>query len=98
MVGQNLRILMPSPHREAHDGYLKRYRDSGEKRIIGQILELTGIRKDGSLFPLELGVSDIHLPNRRMFIGVVRDTSEKRRIQQQLAEDAARLQRYHDES
>ncbi|MBP7483289.1 MAG: PAS domain S-box protein [Lacunisphaera sp.] len=98
MVGQNLRILMPSPNREAHDAYLQRYRESGEKRIIGQIRELTGIRKDGSTFPLELGVSDIHLPNRRMFIGVVRDTSEKRRIQQQLAEDAARLQRYHDES
>ncbi len=98
MVGQNLRMLMPSPHREAHDGYLQRYRESGDKRIVGKILELTGIRKDGSTFPLELGVSDIHLPNRRMFIGVVRDTSEKRRIQQQLAEDAARLQRYHDES
>ena len=55
-------------------------------------------RKDGSVFPLELGVSDICLPTRRMFIGVVRDVSETRRIQRQLAEDAARLQQYHDES
>lgn len=53
---------------------------------------------DGSVFPLELGVSDICLPTRRMFIGVVRDISEARRIQRQLAEDAARLQQYHDES
>lgn len=98
MVGQNLSMLMPSPHREAHDGYLKRYLESGEKRVVGQIRELTGIRKNGAIFPLELGVSDIPLPNRRMFIGVVRDVSETRRIQRQLAEDAARLQRYHDES
>ena len=68
------------------------------RAMIGQIRELTGVRKDGSQFPLELGVSDITLPNRRMFIGVVRDISEMRRIQRQLAEDAARLQRYHDES
>jgi len=98
MVGQNLRLLMPSPHRERHDGYLQRYLETGEKRVIGQIREMTGVRKDGSEFPLELGVSDIPLPNRRMFIGVVRDVSEMRRIQRQLEEDAARLQQYHDES
>ncbi len=98
MVGQNLRMLMPSPYREAHDSYLQRYRDTGVKRLVGSIRELTGVRKDGSQFPLELGVSDITLPNRRMFIGVVRDVSEMRRIQHQLAEDAARLQQYHDES
>jgi hypothetical protein len=56
------------------------------------------VRKDGSVFPIELGVSDLQLPNRRMFIGVIRDVSETRRIQRKLAEDAARLQRYHDES
>lgn len=98
MVGQNLRMLMPAPHKEAHDGYLHRYLETGEKRVVGKIRELSGVRKDGSSFPLELGVSDLQLPNRRMFIGVVRDVSEARRIQRQLAEDAARLQRYHDES
>lgn len=98
MVGQNLRILMPEPHRSAHDGYLARYLDGGEKHVVGQIREMSGVRKDGSVFPLELGVSDICLPTRRMFIGVVRDVSEARRIQRQLAEDAARLQQYHDES
>lgn len=98
MVGRNLRILMPEPHRSAHDGYLARYLDGGEKHVVGQIREMSGVRKDGSVFPLELGVSDICLPTRRMFIGVVRDVSEARRIQRQLAEDAARLQQYHDES
>lgn len=98
MVGQNLSMLMPAPHREKHDQYLQRYLQTGTKHIIGQIRELAGLRKDGSEFPLELGISDITLPNRRMFIGVVRDVSEQRRIQRKLAEDAARLQRYHDES
>ena len=98
LVGQNLRMLMPNPHRDKHDEYLGRYLSTGEKHVVGQIRELSGVRKDGTEFPLELGVSDITLPNRRMFIGVVRDVSEMRRIQRQLAEDAARLQRYHDES
>mgnify|MGYP002129706215 CR=1 FL=1 len=89
---------MPEPHRSAHDGYMARYLDGGERHVIGQIIEVSGVRKDGSVFPLELGVSDICLPTRRMFIGVVRDVSETRRIQRQLAEDAARLQQYHDES
>jgi hypothetical protein len=98
MVGQNLRMLMPGPQREAHDGYMQRYVDTGQKRVIGQIRELEAVRKDGTVFPIELGVSDLQLPNRRMFIGVIRDVSETRRIQRQLADDAARLQRYHDES
>lgn len=98
MVGHNLRMLMPSPAREAHDGYMERYVDTGQKRVIGQIRELEAVRKDGTVFPIELGVSDLQLPNRRMFIGVIRDVSETRRIQRQLADDAARLQRYHDES
>lgn len=98
MVGQNLRMLMPSPMREAHDAYMARYVDTGDKRVIGQIREREAVRKDGTVFPIELGVSDLQLPNRRMFIGVIRDVSETRRIQRQLADDAARLQRYHDES
>ncbi|MBN8283617.1 SpoIIE family protein phosphatase [Zoogloea sp.] len=98
MVGQNLRMLMPGPHADAHDGYVRRFLDTGQKQIIGQIRELEAVRKDGTVFPVELGVSDLHMPNRRMFIGVIRDVSESRRIQRKLAEDATRLQRYHDES
>ena len=73
MLGQNLRTLMPKRYAEAHDGYLHRYLETGEKRVIGQIRELEAVRKDGTVFPIELGVSDLHLPNRRMFIGVIRD-------------------------
>lgn len=98
MVGQNLAMLMPSPHREAHADYVQRYLLTGSHRLVGQISELEAVRKDGTIFPVELGISDLHLPNRRMFIGVIRDVSEARRIRRQLAEDAARLQRYHDES
>lgn len=98
LVGRSVGMLMPEPQRVIYEGYMARYLESGEKHVIGQIVEVSGVRKDGSVFPLEMGVSDIQLPTQHMFIGVVRDVSETRRIQRQLAEDAARLQRYHDES
>lgn len=97
MIGRNLKMLMPSPFRDEHDAYLEHYVLTGERRMIGQIREVIGLRKDGSTFPLELGVSDLTLPGKRMFIGVVRDISESQRIRRKLADDAARLQRYHDE-
>jgi PAS domain S-box-containing protein len=97
MVGHNLSMLMPAAQGDEHDAHLARYLRTGERHVIGQIREVTGRRKDGTIFPMELGVSDLHLPRRRMFIGVVRDISEARRIRQKLADDAARLQRYHDE-
>jgi PAS domain S-box-containing protein len=96
--GQNLRILMPSPHRENHDGYLRRYLNSGAPSVIGKIRELMGIRKDGSPFPLELGVTSLQLPSGIRLLGVVRDVSERRHIERRLAEDAERLRRYHEES
>lgn len=98
MIGRPFAMLLPPDSSEGGSSYLQRHVMGGEKRVVGQIREMTGCRKDGTIFPMEIGVSDLQLPNRRMFIGIVRDVSEARRIQRQLAEDAARLQRYHDES
>ena len=76
--GKNISMLMPSPYREMHDSYLARYRQTGEKRIIGIGREVVGLRKDGSVFPMELSVAEMYFGHRRMFTGIVRDISQRK--------------------
>jgi signal transduction histidine kinase len=73
--------LMPSRYHEAHDGYLKNFRDTGKTRVIGQDREVTGQRKDGSLFPMELSVNEMWLHGRRGFAGIIRDVTERMRME-----------------
>ena len=75
--GQNVSVLMPSPYREAHDGYLSRYRMTGERRIIGVGRVVVGRRKDGTTFPMELSVGEIGLKGERQFVGFVRDLTQR---------------------
>jgi signal transduction histidine kinase len=75
---------MPPPYHDEHDGYLARYRRTGEKRIIGIGREVEGKRKDGSTFPIDLSVSEVRFGNQRIFTGIVRDVSERKRLQQEL--------------
>jgi PAS domain S-box-containing protein len=82
-VGKNVSMLMPSPHREKHDGYLAHYLQTGEKKIIGKGREVEGLRKDGTVFPMDLAVAEMHIGNRRMFTGVVRDISERKHAEEQ---------------
>ena len=85
VIGRNIRILMPEPHRGGHDGYLKRYLDTGQARIIGVgSRELGGLRKDGTQFPMDLAISEMTAGDRRRFIGIVRDISERKEQQAQL--------------
>lgn len=76
--GSNVRMLMPEPYHSAHDGYLSNYLTTGNKRIIGIGREVVGQRKDGSIFQMELSVSEITHAGRRMFIGLVRDITERK--------------------
>ena len=85
LVGENVKMLMPSPYREEHDGYMARYLQSGQRRIIGIGREAEGQHKDGTRFPIDLAVSEIRVPGATVFTGVVRDISARRR-----AEDEAR--------
>jgi PAS domain S-box-containing protein len=80
--GRNVSMLMPSPHREAHDGYIRHYLTTGEKRIIGKGREVQGLRRDGSIFPMDLAVTEMWLGGRRMFTGLVRDITERKRAEE----------------
>lgn len=84
LVGQNVNILMPDPDHRQHDEYLQRYRDTGERRIIGVGREVIGRRKDGSLFPIELSISDTRLPGRRFFTAILRDITERKQAEADL--------------
>ncbi len=84
LVGQNVRVLMPSPDREAHDGYVHEYLKTGHKKIIGIGREVLGMRKDGSTFPLELSVAESHLASGRSFTGILRDVTERKRAEESL--------------
>jgi len=89
VVGQDVTILMPSPYRNEHDAYLSRYLQTGEKRIIGIGREVRGRRKDGSTFPMDLAVSEFHDGNGRKFAGIVRDITERKRLEREVLEIAA---------
>jgi two-component system sensor kinase FixL len=86
IVGQNIKRLMPSPYREGHDGYLERYLRTGEKRIIGMGRVVVGERKDGSTFPMELSVGEMHSNDARFFTGFIRDVSERQKTEARLQE------------
>jgi two-component system sensor kinase FixL len=86
VIGQNVKMLMPSPYRESHDGYLGRYLGTGERRIIGIGRVVVGERKDGSTFPMELSVGEMNSSNRRFFTGFIRDLTERQRTEARLQE------------
>jgi two-component system, LuxR family, sensor kinase FixL len=85
-VGQNVNILMPSPYRESHDGYLARYLTTGERRIIGIGRVVVGERKDGTTFPMELAVGEMRSNERRFFTGFIRDLTERQDTESRLQE------------
>ena len=78
VIGRNVSMLMPEPDRSAHDGYLHRYHDTGEKRIIGIGREVLGRRRDGSVFPFQLAVGEFERDGQPMFVGVIHDQSHWR--------------------
>ena len=84
VVGRNVTVLMPSPYREEHDGYLSRYLATGEARIIGIGREVTGRRRDGSTFPVHLSVGQMSIGGERKFTGILHDLSERVRLEEQL--------------
>jgi len=84
VLDQNVKMLMPEPHASAHDGYLARYRNTDNPHILGQSVEVEGVRKDGTIINIELRVSEIDSGETRMFSGIIRDISESKRTETEL--------------
>ncbi|MCG7548102.1 PAS domain S-box protein [Pseudoalteromonas sp. Of7M-16] len=78
VIGRNVKMLMPEPFQSEHDSYLDNYHTTGDKKIIGIGREITGRRKNGYLFPMELGVNEMTVQGKTMFVGTVRDISERK--------------------
>jgi len=93
VAGKNVSMLMTTPHQEQHDGYLESYRHTGHARIIGIGRETQARRKDGTLFPMDLSVSEVRLSDRRLFTGFVRDITERKQLEKQILEISEREQR-----
>lgn len=81
LVGRNISALMPEPYHSQHDSYLKNYRRTGERRIIGIGREVVGRRKDGSQFPMDLAVSEFRVGGKRYFKGLVNDITERKELE-----------------
>jgi len=91
MLGQNIKMLMPEPYFREHDTYLENYLSGKAPKIIGQTLEVSGQRKDRTQFPINLGVTEITVDGNRMFVGIIRDISVQKLVEQ-------KLQNYYDQT
>ncbi len=86
VIGENVSLLMPSPDRERHDSYIERYRQTGEKRILGVGRVMTARRRDGSTFPIELAVGEADTPDGRIFTGFIRDLTKSQSVERRMHE------------
>jgi PAS domain S-box-containing protein len=86
VIGENVRMLMPTPYREEHDTYLSNYRETSTAKIIGIGREVTGLRKDGSSFPMDLSVGEAKQEGESIFVGIIHDLSSRKRTEEQLVQ------------
>ena len=91
VVGKNVNVLMPSPYRQEHDAYMANYLRTGKAKIIGIGREVVGQRKDGTVFPMDLAVSEVRLETGRLFTGFIRDITGRKKAETRLAELAHTL-------
>lgn len=92
VLGQNVRVLMPSPYHEEHDRYVARYLATGEKKIIGIGREVLGLKKDGTVFPVDLSVAEARFGHERIFVGIIRDITDRKRVEQALQANKQHLE------
>ena len=78
VLGKNVNMLMPEPYQNEHDGYIARYVNGGAPHIIGIRREVVGLRKDGSVFPMDLAISEVFFEDKRTFTGIIKDITVKK--------------------
>ncbi len=86
VIGQNVKMLMPAPYKAEHDGYISNYRATGAAKIIGVGREVTGLRKDGATFPMDLSVGEAKQEDESIFVGIIHDLTSRKRTEEQLAQ------------
>ena len=91
VIGQNVKMLMPEPYREEHDGYIENFHRTNERKIIGIGREVFGLRKDGTTFPMDLSVGEAKQDQGSIFVGIIHDLTERERVERALRESNARL-------
>jgi two-component system sensor kinase FixL len=96
LLGKNIKMLMPREIASHHDGYLRRYRETGVKEIIGKGREVIGRRKDGTVFPLDLSVAEWQRSGETFFTGVIRDVSARKDAERALVSGEAQYRAIFD--
>ena len=84
LIGKNISILMPEPHKSSHNQYLANYLNTGIKKVIGQKKELIAVKKNGEIFPIELGVTEVQVKNKILFSGIIRDITERKKTEEEI--------------
>ena len=90
VIGKNFKKLMPEQYHSEHDNYLERYIQTGQARITDVGREVTGLRKDGTDFPMRLGISEMRVGNKLLFTGILNDITEQKQLEEQLRNMAMR--------
>ncbi|MGV7222211.1 MAG: PAS domain S-box protein [Nitrospinales bacterium] len=93
VLNRNVNMLMPDPYKSEHDGYLQSYMETGKAKIIGIGREVIGLRKDNSTFDMDLAISEMIWHGNRVFLGIIRDITERNRSRNQLKEYANKLEK-----
>ena len=97
LLGKSINMLMPEPDRSLHDSYMHNYHVTGKRRIIGIGREVTGMRKDGSIFPFYLSISEVQLADRKVYTGFVHDITKQKLTEERLRRYTAELERSNRE-
>ena len=93
LLGKNIKSLMPSPYHKEHDGYLSNYKKTHKRNVIGSVRKVTGLKKDGSTFPIDLSVSEMTIAGKAKYSGIIRDDTERLKNENELikAKDEAQF-------